>query len=62
LLLITNEFGGKLTFDHKMGRGSLLDAIELMRSHSICCTIIPSVPPISTIRRVVENWRAKVAA
>ena len=24
LLLITNEFGGKLTFDHKMGRGSLL--------------------------------------
>jgi len=62
LLLITNEFGGKLTFDHKVGRGSLLDAIELMRSHSVCCTIIPNVPPVSTIRRVVENFRAEVAA
>jgi hypothetical protein len=62
LLLITGEFGGKLTFDHKMRRGSLLDAIELMRSHSLCRTIIPNVPPISTIRRVVESWRTEVAA
>jgi hypothetical protein len=62
LLLIANEFGGKLTFDHKAGRGSLLDAIELMRSHSFCRTIIPNVPPISTIRRVVENRRTEVAA
>jgi len=58
LLLITNEFGGKLTFDHKMGRGSLLDAIELMRSYFFFRKIIPNVPPVSTIRRVVENFRA----
>ena len=58
LLLITDEFGGKLTFDHKMGRGSLLDAIELMRSHVFFRKIIPNVPPVSTIRRAVENFRA----
>jgi hypothetical protein len=57
LLLITDDFGGKLTLDHKNHSGSLLKALDLLRPYSPLKAIIPAAPPISTIRRVVEDFR-----
>jgi hypothetical protein len=57
LLLITDDFGGKLTLDHKNHSGSLLKALDLLRPYSFLKEIIPAAPPISTIRRVVEDFR-----
>jgi hypothetical protein len=57
LLLITSDFGGKLTLDHKRKSGTLLQALGLLRPYSVFDGIIPVAPPISTIRRVVEDFR-----
>jgi hypothetical protein len=62
LLIITNAFGGKLTFDHKgLGSGTLLKAINLLHHYSLFGQIIPAAPPLSTIRRVVEDFRAETS-
>jgi hypothetical protein len=59
LLLITDDFGGRLRLDHKNHSGSLLKALDLLRPYSFFEEIIPVAPPISTIRRVVEDFRTQ---
>jgi hypothetical protein len=61
LLFITSSSGGKLTFDHKNGRGTLLKALGLLRPYSRFDEIIPAAPSFSDIRRVKESFRAEVA-
>jgi hypothetical protein len=56
LLLSADCSNGHFTFDKKPpGRGTLLDALHVLRTHLPADTI-PRRPPLSTIKRIIEHF------
>jgi hypothetical protein len=56
LLLCAEAAEGRFTFDGKPpGRGTLLDALNVLRTHLPADTIPPR-PPLSTIKRIIEHY------
>ena len=60
LLLEVRDAGGRLTINKNAGRGSLLDALALLRPH-LPRNFIPRSPPLSTLARVVALDRKTAA-
>ncbi len=64
LLWETKAAGGRLTFDKNSGKGSLAQALNLLRSH-LPARFIPNVLPRSTLAtakaldsKIVDVWMA----
>jgi len=56
LLLCAEAAKGRFTFDGKPpGRGTLLDALNVLRTHLPPDTIPPR-PPLSTIKRIIDHY------
>jgi hypothetical protein len=54
LRLVAKECGGKLTLDHAHEKGSLLDALGLVRPH-LPEGVVPKKLPIGTLKKIINT-------
>ncbi len=56
ILLFTAEYGGELTFDKNYKKGTLIDVLELLRSH-LPKGVVPNVLQYGTIQKIKTKFQ-----
>jgi hypothetical protein len=61
LLLAAERSGGRLSLEKNIGKGSLIEALHILRAH-LPQDVMPSVPSHSTLQRIKSRVRRRVNA